>query len=345
MPTDSAIPLMQLPKPFSILLTDNPAHMVRFDQGQIYLGNRLLTLQDQNKFLVDYANAYRLIRRRNYGWRFLSSCHDYFNGQLQDIQQLKTDEEKIHYLFRHAEEKPESKTVEALRFALPLFCAQINNAQVVQQRASSFCVESRIVSTQNQTPHSAPKASQQATQRALEPAIIARSNCHDRYLRFLEDAFLPIWKIPSITKVASVQFEPRYSLYYLLFYDDCRAAIAKSNAGFFTAYNPFDRTTERETAEALWGKQLYDALDHFRRRVTKSDDSVKEIHNAFNDLIKQIHIDPPDLESGYVTNSVFHHAVIELRTKAIAIHNNWGKTVESEAEAPTYTALGHSTQQ
>ena len=98
MPTNSS-ELPSLPESFSVSLNNNSAHIVHFKKDGIYIDNQLLTTQNQKNFLDLYADTYRAIRHRNFGWRFLSACHDYFNGQLQEIQQLKTEEEKIRYLF------------------------------------------------------------------------------------------------------------------------------------------------------------------------------------------------------------------------------------------------------
>lgn len=319
------------PGAFSVSITNNPAHIIRFDQGEIYFGNRCLTVEEQKKLLTEFENAYRDIRSKNHAWRFLSACHEHFNGQLTEIKTLKTDEQKIRYLFCHAEKNLESKTTEALRKALPPFCDQPRNP-VSRAIAARLSVAADLQSeyVRKKTTHFMPEPTYQKVQTVSEKTLISRSRCHDRHLLWMEEAFRALWRFDSIRKTASVTFDARYSKYYLFFYDDCRTAILKSNLGFFARYNPRDTTIEREIAEAEWGRKLYDSLDCFRRRVNKSDGNIGEINSAFNELIEALHKDPDNLVSAHIKDSDFHDAVINLRLQSIVIHIDWRKSVDAD---------------
>lgn len=312
-----------IPGPFTVQLTDEGIYPAHFKNGQVSLGDYQLTAEQQKKLIELFSEAYHGVRRRNYGWRFLSYCHHHFNGQLQEMQNQKTDEAKIRYLFCHAERTPGSKTDEALQAILPAFYKELCRAQPVN------VIEPYV---RKKTMHFTSEPAYQAVQKIPETALVARSSCHHLHLQWMEEVFKSVWEFTSILKTASVDYDAKYSKYYLFFYDDCRAAIIKSNLGIFAQYSPFDTTIEREVAEAEWGKKLYFSFDYFRRRLNNSNGCVKEIHSAFNELIEQVHVDPPNLDSAYLKNNEFHDAVINLRLQSIVIHINWRQSI-TEKEA------------
>lgn len=304
--------------PFTVQLTGKGICPAHFKNGQVYLGDYQLTLEQQKKIIELFSQAYLGVRSRNYGWRFLSSCHGYFNGQLKEIQNLKTDEARIRYLFCHAERTPGSKTAEALRSILPAFYEQLNPVQPV---------EVVVPYVRKKTTHFMSEPAYQAIQKRPETTLIARSSSHESHLQWMEETFSVLWKFDSVMKAAAMNYDKMYSKYDLFFFDDCRAAIMKSNVGFFAKYNLYDQTIERETAEAEWAKKLYFSLDYFRQRLKKSNGDVKEILRAFNELVQQVHVDPPNLDSAHLRDSDFHDAVINLRLQSVVIQINWQNSV------------------
>lgn len=272
-----------------------------------------------------FAEKYRDVRRRNYGWRFLSSCHTYFNGQLQEIQNKKTDEARIRYLFCHAEGMPGSKTDETLQAILPKFYEKLIRVQPVN------VVESYV---REKTTHFILERGCQTAKKIPETTLTMRSPCHNRHLQWMEENFKSLWKFDAILKTASVSvnYDARYPAYYLSFCDDCRAAIMKNNVGVFEQYDSFDTTIEREIGEAEWGKELYFSLNRFRWRLNRSNGDVSEIDSAFNELIEQVDVDPPNLDSAYLRNSEFHDAVINLRLQSIVIQTDWRSSCNPSSE-------------
>lgn len=306
------------PDPFTVQLEGKGICPAHFKNGQVYLGDHQLTVVQQKKFIELFSQAYRGVRHRNYGWHFLSSCHTYFNGQLQEIQNQKTEAAKIRYLFCHAERTPDSKTTEVLLAILPVFYGELCRIQ------PATVIEPYV---RKKTTHFISEPAYQTVQKIPETALIARSFSYDRHLQWMEAVFKGLWEFTSIIKTASIHYDVKYSKYYLFFYDDCRAAIMKSNLSIFAQYSPFEHTIECETAEAEWGKKLYLSFNYFRHHLNKSNGCVNEIHSAFNELIEQVHLDPPNLDSAYLKNGEFHDAVINLRLQLIVIHIDWRKSV------------------
>ncbi|GEM_PF-4008994 len=306
--------------PFTVQLTGEGICPVHFKNGQVCLGNYQLTAEQQRNFIELFSQAYRGVRRRNYGWRFLSSCHAYFNGQLEEIQALKTEEAKIRYLFCHAERMPTSKTAEAIQAILPAFYEQLICAQPVDVVAPY---------ERKKTTHFMSEPAYQAVKKMPEKTLIVRSDSHVRYLQWMDEAFKSLWAFDSVKKTADVRYDIMYLKHDLSFYGDCRAAIMKSNLDVFAKYNSYDHTMEREIAEAEWAKKLYFSFDHFRWRLKKSNGYFNEIHHAFIELIEQIHVDPPNLDSAYLRNSDFHDAVINLRLQSIVIHIGWRESLSA----------------
>lgn len=77
----------------------------------------------------------------------------------------------------------------------------------------------------------------------------------------------------------------------------------------------------------------------FRQRMSKSQGVVKEIHATFNELIEKIHLDPPELVSVGLEHGDFHELVKMLRIQAIAVHIDWRKSVDSEADQKSLSAV------
>lgn len=292
MPTDTTVLAGQLAGPFSVSIAGNPAHAMRFDRGKIYFGDRLLRAEDQKKLLDEYVNVYSVIRRRNYGWRFLSGCHHFFSGRLRDIQQFKTDEEKIRYLFCHAERRPWSKTAEALRKVLSSFNSVFPSEPSSQVR--------------KKTTHFLSDPAYQLALGEYNQHSLEYSGNFSRYLQWVEVACASIWRQPAMLKAASVSFFEPDKSYSVFFADKSRCVSA-----------------EHEKIEVIWSRQLYDALIYFRCRVNASGGQVSEVHAAFNDLIVRLHQDPMGSGALYAKTGDFYDAVVMLRLQATVIHMDW----------------------
>lgn len=304
------------PCSFTINLTNDPTHTIRFENHKIFIGGRFLTEDNQKQFLQDYENAYRMLRRRNYGWRFLSFCHDYFNGQLQEIRNKNTDEEKIRYLFCHAERTPYSKTAEALKHVLPIFCALLHPSI-------------RTVAAPTKQPPTMPHS---RTQSALFSAATVAASSSDRaeypqyYMQCIEQAFYTLWKCQSISTVIRIVPSAKNSgEFYLFFASNFQAALEQSSS-WVTCYTPFKKSLNAEVAICEWAQQLYNALADFRQQVCKAKGVTKEIHRAFGELMIAIHKEPALIAQ----HGEFYEGVKSLRMQVSAIHQDWRKSIEDE---------------
>src|SRR3990167_10409645 len=206
---------------FTVQLKGEGIHPAHFRNSQIYLGDYQLTPAQQKKLIDLFSESYRKVRARNYAWRFLSSCHDYFTGQLHELEGLSSDENKIRYLFCHAETDESNKTAEALKIILPSFYRSLFSVAV--------CVEPKnLLVLKNQS-----YLSELVPLRAFSV-----SESYKRHLNWMEEVFNPLWMFPSVKKV-SHSFDDHMNLkYHLFFADDCRSRIMKRNMGFFDHFNP-----------------------------------------------------------------------------------------------------------
>lgn len=296
-----ATPTHSASSPFTVQLKGEGICPAHFKNGQIYLGDYQLTALLQKKLIDLFSESYRKVRARNYAWRLLSSGSDYFTGQLHELAGMSSDENRIRYLFCHAEKDESNKTAEALKIILPRFYQSLFPVPVLSD--------------------------------SIYLKKLNLSESYKIHLGKMEEAFHFLWMFPSVKKVSHLCYVSAHSKYYLAFVSDCRSRIMNSNPGFFANFNPSDNTIERETAESEWAKMLYTALDSFRRCVQKSNNAVSEINGAFDELMKKMHQDPSTIDSAGLKDSQFHHAVIKLRTRLPDIHNEWQKSFSEEENA------------